>query len=149
MIRTRMVCACLLGLLASSAYAANCDAIQDLKLPDTTITLAERVTSGNLDAPGLATPLHELPVFCRVTGILQPTTDSEIHFEVWMPEKDWNQRILGVGNGGFAGSIGYQGLAGNLRRGFATSGSDAGHQTQGEDASWAFGRPGKIKDFGW
>jgi hypothetical protein len=149
MIRTRMVCACLLGLLASSAYAANCDAIQDLKLPDTTITLAERVSSGNLEAPGLATPLHELPVFCRVEGILQPTTDSEIHFEVWMPEKDWNRRILGVGNGGFAGSIGYQGLAGNLRRGFATSGSDAGHFGESEDASWAFGHPEKIADFGW
>jgi hypothetical protein len=149
MIRTRMVCACLLGLLGSSAYAANCDAILDLKLPDTTFTLAERVSSGNLDAPGLAAPLHELPVFCRVTGILQPTADSEIHFEVWMPEKDWNRRILGVGNGGFAGSIGYQGLAGNLRRGYATSGSDAGHFGEGEDASWAFGHPEKIADFGW
>jgi hypothetical protein len=149
MIRTRIVYACLLGLVSSVAYAANCDAIQDLKLPDTTITLAERVSSGDLDAPGLAAPLHELPVFCRVTGILSPTADSEIHFEVWMPEKDWNRRILGVGNGGFAGSIGYESLAGNLRRGFATSGSDAGHFGETEDASWAFGHPEKIADFGW
>src|SRR5580704_8800273 len=149
MIRTRIVYACLLGLVSSVAYAANCDAIQDLKLPDTTITLAERVSSGDLDAPGLAAPLHELPVFCRVTGILSPTADSEIHFEVWMPEKDWNRRILGVDNGGFAGSIGYESLAGNLRRGFATSGSDAGHHGEAEDASWAFGHPEKIADFGW
>src|SRR5580698_5312476 len=149
MIRTRIVYACLLGLVSSVAYAANCDAIQDLKLPDTTITLAERVSSGDLDAPGLAAPLRELPVFCRVTGILSPTADSKIHFEVWMPEKDWNQRLLGVGNGGFAGSIGYEQLAGNLRRGFATSGSDAGHFGESEDASWAFGHPEKIADFGW
>ena len=53
---------------------------------------------------------------CHVAGVLQPTADSEIHFEVWLPEKDWNSRFLGVGNGGFAGSIGYRELAGNVRR---------------------------------
>jgi Tannase and feruloyl esterase len=134
---------------ASVLHADSCSAIKDLKLPDTTIDTAERVTSGDLDVPGMDKPLHELPVFCRVTGVLRPTTDSEIRFEVWMPENDWNNRFLGVGNGGFAGSIGYQGLAGNLKRGFATAGSDAGHQAQGEDASWAFDHPEKIKDFGW
>ncbi len=130
-------------------YAANCDAIKQLQLPDTTITMAERVTSGDLSGPEIEKPLHELPVFCRVTGMLRPTADSDIRFEVWLPENDWNQRFLGVGNGGFAGSIGYQGLAGNLRRGFATAGSDAGHQAKAEDASWAFHHPEKIKDFGW
>ena len=30
-----------------------------------------------------------------------------------------------------------------------TAASDAGHQAEGEDASWAFGHPEKIKDFGW
>jgi Tannase and feruloyl esterase len=152
MTRTQKICACLLGLLCSSAgmlHAENCDALKNLALADTTITMAERVSSGDVEGPGIPRPLHELPVFCRVTGILRPTADSEIRFEVWMPEKDWNQRFLGVGNGGFAGSIGYQGLAGNLRRGFATAGSDAGHQADGEDASWAFQHPEKIKDFGW
>ncbi len=150
--RTQRICACLLGLLGSSTpllHAANCDAIKQLQLPDTTITMAERVTTGELSGPELDKPLHELPVFCRVTGVLRPTTDSDIRFEVWLPENDWNQRFLGVGNGGFAGSIGYQGLAGNLRRGFATAGSDAGHQAKAEDASWAFHHPEKIKDFGW
>jgi Tannase and feruloyl esterase len=150
--RTAMVRAGLLGLLGSSAsilYAANCEAIKQLKLPDTTITLAERVTSGNLDGPGINKPLHELPPFCRVTAILRPSVDSDIHLEIWLPEKEWNRRLLGVGNGGFAGSIGYAELAGNLRRGYATAGSDAGHQGEAEDASWAFGHPEKIRDFGW
>jgi Tannase and feruloyl esterase len=150
--RAQMLWACLLGLLGSSTpglYAADCDAIKQLKLQDTTITMAERVTSGELSGPGIDRPLHELPAFCRVTGVLRPTADSDIRFEVWLPEKDWNQRFLGVGNGGFAGSIGYQTLAGNLRRGFATAGSDTGHQAKAEDASWAFHHPEKIKDFGW
>jgi Tannase and feruloyl esterase len=146
---TRIVLAFLLASSAPVLHADSCTAIKDLKLPDTTITMAEAVASGDVDGPGLAKPLHELPPFCRVKGVLRPTADSEIHFEVWMPEKDWNSRFLGVGNGGFAGSIGYQGLAGNLRRGFATAGSDAGHQAEGEDASWAFGHPEKITDFGW
>jgi feruloyl esterase len=129
--------------------AENCDAIKALKLPDTTITRAERVTSGTVDGPGIDHPLKDLPAFCRVIGMLRPSADSMIRFEVWLPEKDWNQRFLGVGNGGFAGMIGYQNLAGNLKRGFATAGSDAGHQGKAEDASWAYQHPEKIKDFGW
>jgi hypothetical protein len=136
------------ALFAPLLHAENCDAMKDLKLADTTITSAERV-SGKLDAPGLDHPLQDLPPFCRVTGIIRPTADSVIRFEAWLPESDWNQRFLGVGNGGFAGTIGYQNLAGNLKRGFATAGSDAGHQGQAEDATWAYEHPEKIKDFGW
>ncbi len=139
----------LLAVFAPLLHADNCNALKDLKLPDTTITMAEAVTSGEVKGPGIEEPVHDLPAFCRVTGILHPTADSEIRFEVWLPEKGWNNRFLGVGNGGFAGTIGYKGLAGNLNRGFATAGSDAGHQGQAQDASWAYEHPEKIKDFGW
>jgi feruloyl esterase len=142
--------ACLLGVVCSFpafAHAANCDAIQDLKLPDTTITLAQKTT--DVEGPDIDAPAHGLPEFCRVAGVLRPSADSEIHFELWLPETGWNGRFLGVGNGGFAGSIGYRQLAGNLRRGYATAGSDAGHMADAEDATWAFGHPEKIKDFGW
>jgi Tannase and feruloyl esterase len=150
MMQNRIVPAFLLALLVSPAlHAESCAALKTLQLPDTTISTAEPVTSGNLEAPGVVKPLNGLPAFCRVTGVLHPTSDSVIRFEIWLPEKDWNHRFLGVGNGGFAGSIGYQSLAGNLIRGFATAGSDAGHQAEGEDASWAFGHPEKVKDFGW
>ena len=40
-------------------------------------------------------------------------------------------------------------LAGNLGRGFATAGSDAGHKGGAEDASWSLNHPEKTKDFGW
>ncbi len=67
-----------------------------------------------------------------------------------MPEQDWNMRYLGVGNGGFAGSIGYQQFAGYLKRGFAVAGSDAGHQADSTDASWAYKHPEKVKRLhGW
>ena len=149
MTRKLILCAAFLMLQApASLLAANCDALKSLTLPDTTITMAERVTSGDVTAPAEA-PMHGLPAFCRVAGVMRPTPDSEIAFEVWMPENDWNGRFLGVGNGGFAGTIGYRGLSGNLRRGFATAGSDTGHKADAEDASWAYGHPEKVKDFGW
>ncbi len=137
MTSTRLVSSLALALLASlstKVYGAECASLKELKLADTTITTAE-ITSGDLEVRG-EKPFHDLPAFCRVAGIMRPSADSEIHFEVWLPEKDWNHRLLGVGNGGFAGQIGYQSLAGNLSRGFATSGSDAGHFGESEDASW-------------
>jgi len=141
----------LLGLVMAGSmelYAADCAAMKELRLEGTTITMAEAVTSGRVDLPGMG-PVEGLPGFCRVTGLLRPTGDSKIHFEVWMPEKEWNGRLLGSGNGGFAGAIYYQQLEGYLKRGFAVAGSDAGHQAEGTDASWAYGHPEKVKDFGW
>ena len=152
MTRRLITSACLLvGLVSCSVTvrAAECDALKALKVPGMTITDTQRVDSGEIELPTTNLPLRQLPVFCRVTGVLRPTTDSEINFEVWMPESHWNGRFLGVGNGGFAGSIGYSALANNLRNGYATAGSDTGHMGQAEDASWAFGHPEKIKDFGW
>ena len=134
--------------VAPLARAADCASLQSLKLSDTTITLAQRVTTGSIVVPP-ETSVDGLPAFCRVAGVIRPTTDSAIRFEVWMPESAWNERFLGVGNGGFAGVIGYGGLAANLRRGFATAGTDTGHDGEGEDASWAYQHPEKIKDFGW
>jgi hypothetical protein len=129
-------------------HAADCAALEHLTLQDTTITRAESVTSGTLAIDGVA-PLTRLPAFCRVAGVLRPTSDSAIHFEVWLPNQDWNGRLLGAGNGGFAGSIGVRQMAGYLIRGFAVAGSDAGHRAEAGDASWAFGHPEKVKDFGW
>ena len=149
MVRVSRVLACLLAVHSSMLLAADCGGLKDLKLADTSITRAETVTSGELKIEGAEAPMRDLPAFCRVAGLLRPTTDSEIRFEVWLPEQGWNGRYLGVGNGGFAGAIGYQQFTGYLKRGFAVAGSDAGHQAESTDASWAYGHPEKVKDFGW
>lgn len=129
-------------------FAADCSSLKSLHLENTTITLAEPVTSGTLAISDSRT-LTGLPPFCRVTGILRPTTDSAIRFEVWLPDQNWNGRLLGAGNGGFAGSIGYDELTAYLKRNFAVAGSDAGHQANATDATWAYQHPEKVKDFGW
>ncbi len=80
---------------------------------------------------------------------LKPTSDSLINMELWLPTQDWNGKFMGVGNGGFAGSI--QGLTNEmpqaLRLGYATAGTDTGHQEPGGD--WAIGHPEKMIDFGY
>ena len=140
----------LLSLLVASSplWAADCASLKKLHLENTEIALAESVTTGALQISG-EEPMSGLPAMCRVAGVLRPTSDSEIQFEVWMPAKGWNGRLLGVGNGGFAGAIGYRQFTPYLKRGFAVAGSDAGHQAENTDATWAYGHPEKIKDFGW
>ncbi len=136
------------ALAFGSVSAATCEGLAGLKLPDTTITAAQSVAPGAFAPPtGSPAPYKELPAFCRVAGVIKPTNDSEIKFEVWMPSANWNGKFHGVGNGGFAGSISYTGLAGALARGYATASTDTGHS--GGDASWALGHSEKIADYGY
>jgi hypothetical protein len=134
--------------LGGLARAQDCGSLAKLALPETTIVSAESVTGGTVTPP-YGEPVTGLPATCRVQGILRPTPDSVIRFEVWMPQAGWNHRFLSTGNGGFAGSIYYSQMGGNVKRGYATAGTDTGHQADAEDASWAYQHPEKIRDFGW
>ena len=136
------------ALFTIPAHAATCESLAGLKLAYTTITVAQSVTVGSLTTP-YGDLVDHLPAFCRVAGVIMPSSDSHIRFEVWLPTSQWNDRFLGVGNGGFAGTIDYRGLAENLGRGYATAATDTGHEAGGGDASWAFGHPEKVIDFGY
>ena len=131
----------------ASAGPSTCPGLVGLRLPNLTVTVAEAVTSGSFTPPG-EKPLTGLPPFCRLSGVLRPSSDSSIAIEVWMPASGWNHRFQGGGNGGFAGSIAWEGLARNVGRGYATAATDTGHQGSGIDASWALGHPEKVVDFG-
>ena len=87
----------------------------------------------------------DVPSFCRVVG----RTTPEINFEVWLPQDNWNGKFQGIGNGGMAGAIYYDRMATALTRGYAAAATDTGHVTDGTfDASWGFGRPELVGDFG-
>src|SRR5215470_19106804 len=94
----------LVAMAFVSVSAATCEGLAELKLPNTTITAAQSVAMGEFAPPGSAAPYKELPAFCRVAGVIKPTNDSEIKFEVWLPSANWNGKFHGIGNGGFAGS---------------------------------------------
>jgi feruloyl esterase len=138
----------ILPVPALAGHAADCASLSGAKLPNTTVTTVQAVPAGRFTPPS-GRPIDKLPAFCRLAGVIRPTADSDIRFEVWLPASDWNGKFLSVGNGGFAGSINYFGLADDLRRGYATAATDTGHQGDAEDASWAYKHPEKIVDFGY
>jgi tannase/feruloyl esterase len=138
---------------APSSFAATCESLSSLALPNTTITLAQTVPAGSFVAParggGRGQPLSDLPEFCRVQATLKPTSDSDIKMEVWLPAaSSWNSKLRGTGNGGLGGGAGVNAnaLANGVRRGYATAGNNTGHDG---DSSYALEHPEKIKDFGY
>jgi feruloyl esterase len=133
--------------------ATSCENLASVKFTDATITSAvvvpEGPSSGDRQAGARAwwrqraarggaapqgqracAPRPNIPAHCRVQMVLKPTSDSLINMEMWLPTENWNGKFMGVGNGGFAGSI--QGLNNDMpqaiRLGYATAGTDTGHQ---------------------
>jgi feruloyl esterase len=138
-------------LVAEPAMARSCADLAGAAIPAAEITAATLQPQGPFKVPAEFGPTTtvDLPAFCRIQGVLRPTADSRIAFEVWLPSEGWNGRFHGIGNGGFAGSISYSGLASALRSGSAAASTDTGHSVGGTDASWAQGHPEKVVDFGW
>jgi feruloyl esterase len=149
--RLRLFALCILLAICfrSRAHAAvmDCDALAALPLSQAEIH-SELITAKAFTPPSGKT-ISNLPSVCRVHMLLTPTSDSHIQVEVWLPVQDWNGKLQGIGNGGFAGSISYEGLANALRQNYAAVATDTGHQAGGEDAAWALNHPEKIVDFGY
>jgi feruloyl esterase len=150
---------CAVVLTAPVIAATTCESLSSLKVANTTITAAQTVPAGGFvpaggpadGGPGF--DYKKLPAFCRVQGVIAPSADSHIEFEVWMPDPKgtpgWNGRYEGLGNGGFAGTIGYSGMADAVANGYAASGTDTGHKGNALNATWALNHPEKITDFGY
>ena len=128
--------------------AISCKSVADLKLLYTTITSTQSVPAGSFTPPG-SDPIPNLPAFCRVEGVIKPTADSDIRFEVWMPSSGWNRKFRGIGSGGFGGFINYDDMAPAVRNGYAAASTNAGHVGDDRDSLWALGHPEKIVDLGY
>jgi feruloyl esterase len=142
--------------IAQSADSTKCTNLQQLPLDQAHVLAAEVVAPGAFVAPRRPTGPSEqialykqLPTFCRVKIQAAPSADSNIQIEVWLPAANWNHRFQGIGNGGFAGEIDFEGLARVLDSNSATAGTDTGHFADGIDARWALHHPEKITDYGW
>jgi hypothetical protein len=156
---SRFAAAAIVAALAGSpAFAADCSKLAALALPQTKITRAELVAAGAFEpppspfgrAPGVpAASFKAMPAFCRVSATLTPTADSDIKIEVWLPARNWNGKLDGIGNGVWAGSISYSQMAPPLEQGFAVAATDTGHTGTGMDAGFAVGHPEKLVDFGY
>ena len=136
---------------ASAAWASECDDLAAKTFGAATIVGATNVSPpSSLVGKDPPQPTAIKAPFCRVQGVIKPTADSDIAFEVWLPpESAWNGKYAAIGNGGFAGSLILPSLAWRLEEGYAVSGTDTGHPGGSLDAAWALGHPEKIADFGW
>ncbi len=135
---------------ANQVAQSECAKLEHLAKARMGITSAAYVSTDSLKLPsaeGLPATIN-LPAFCRVQGVLKPTTDSFIKYELWLPTSGWNGRFEQVGNGGFAGRIRYKFMIPELRNGFAVASTDDGH-TNGPDQSWAIEHPEKVIDYGY
>ena len=140
------------------ATQASCDKLATMKLAGGTITSAKFVAAGAMPAPpargggpaagGRGNPFADLPAVCQVAATMRPSADSNIKIEVWMPSSGWNGKLRGTGNGGLGGGTGANAnaLAAAVRRGYATVGSNTGHEG---NSSYALEHPEQIKDFGY
>ncbi|HLX42041.1 MAG TPA: tannase/feruloyl esterase family alpha/beta hydrolase [Bryobacteraceae bacterium] len=133
--------------LTVSAAPRTCASLTQLFITNTTITSAEEVSAGPYKPSGSRSSF-KLPDFCRVVAVSRPVTDSEIHFEIWLPAPAaWNGKFEGTGNGGFSSDKSYSIMAAALNRGYATAGSDTGHE--GGDLQFGVGHPEKINDWAY
>ena len=169
-----VIAVCALGFAASPAAAeatprtpprtaVDCERLRAVPLEHATIAVAE-VVNGNFAVPGSRDTVRNVPPLCRVVGEIHPTSDSHIGFEVWLPLDNWNGKLAGVGNGGWAGTVAYDApplsasLPEQARRGYAVASTNTGHgdnlgslQTRmfaGGDAQFGYGHPERVVDFG-
>jgi Tannase and feruloyl esterase len=140
----------LIVLVAARPAAADerCASLTALRIPDVSIVSATSLSAGPFTPPGSSGAPLSIPALCRIVAVATPTSDSQINFEVWIPEGTaWNGKFQGVGTGGFAGSISYGALAEGARRGYATASTDTGHI--GDNLTFGQGHPQKIVDWGY
>ena len=136
---------------ASGAAPLACANLKSVRLPKVVVAVAEPVAAGQYRAPappafGPPPDYSRLPAFCRVTGTILATAQSDIRFELWLPEA-WNGKFMQTGNGGAAGSIVHDSLVDPLQRGYAVANTDTGHQGGGGDFAWAANQPQKLVDY--
>ncbi len=133
------------------AHAETCESLSGRSLGSATITAATAVTPPFVIKDEILDQQVTVSVpFCRAQGTIKPSPDSDIRFEVWLPQDSArNGKYEGVGNGGFAGSISYHAMAWAVDAGYAASGTDTGHVAPFNDASWARDHPEQIVDWAW
>jgi feruloyl esterase len=132
----------------NSAFAASCESLSSLKLPDTTIAMALPVAANTFAPRAGAKPV---PVaFCRVAGSIKPTSDSDIKFEVWLPQAGWTGRYESVGDGGFAEAISLNEMVTPLRLAQPARARTMEHESaKNTQTEWAVGHPEKLIDFAY
>ena len=113
----------------------DCASLLALQQQSVRITEAVAVAA---TATGAVTVAH-----CRVSGVI----DKETRFTALLPDH-WNERLFAGGGGGFVGTVDNQAAA-SVNQGYATIGTDTGHEGTPIDAAWALGNRERQVNFGY
>jgi feruloyl esterase len=143
-IRCSSLIAAIAGLAGGAAAQDACGPLARLELEHTTI-----VSAANVPTDSAA----QAPAHCEVHATITPVAGSKIGAVYRLPT-GWNGKVLGLGGGGFAGSVRAESAAEGLGRGYAVIQNDLGHASASAlDPSFAVDDTGKrnaegIVDFG-
>lgn len=146
--RTLFLIVLVIAFVPGALWAQSCEKLAKISSPSVTINVAETISGGKFTPAGSTDALSGLPAFCRVIANLKPTSDSDIHSEIWLPISGWNGKFMAVGSGGWGGYFSYEEMAEALQRGYATSATDDGHSDRGS-AKFIMGHPEKFVDYAY
>ncbi len=145
----------LLARPGSAQAAEVCAALAGTSIPASAIGLAT-TGAGVTSATDTSTPANGN--FCKVLGAIHPVDHAapDILFQLNLPVR-WNGKALQMGGGGYNGRLvtGEDGRFPDpkkplpLAQGYATFGSDSGHETKpGEDAAAFAANAEALRNFG-
>jgi feruloyl esterase len=123
------------SVAAQDSGHAECSHLVMLKFPDVKVSGAVSVPAATTGAIRAA--------HCRVRGVI----GTEINFELLLPDR-WNHKFFMGGGGGYVGTVQNQAQA-TVNLGYATVGTDTGHQGGMTDASWALDNIERRTNFGF
>lgn len=128
-----------------------CEELALFEAPGLVVETAKKLLEpGPQPNPYGGEPMPPLSPHCLVAGVI----DDEINFELRLPfPENWNGRFAMGGGGGFVGTVDNYllhpapGSTPVLDAGYATVGTDTGHQGAGIDASWALDNDTRERNF--
>lgn len=114
---------------AQASHWASCKSLENLILPEGSVSLVQHVPAGVFSAPDGRK--HDVPEFCRIAGVVTPASGADINFEVWLPAAEkWNGRYYQHGEGSSGGKIDYSALAGFVTEGATGAATDDGFKRE-------------------
>ncbi|KAF7539243.1 hypothetical protein G7Z17_g12470 [Cylindrodendrum hubeiense] len=160
LIRVCLILVALSSLVAVASYSSSrnfrkhCLSFEPGKLIwNSTLTRHEHLPRGTTldledNTSSCNRPSQEVTVdVCRIALQIPTSSRSSISFELWLPRIWEGARYLATGNGGIDGCIKYEDLAYGTANGFATMGTNNGHN--GTTGITMLNNPDIIEDFSY
>jgi feruloyl esterase len=147
MMRAIVVNLTIAGACAGTAFAQDTriakSAASDCAALGTAAIAEVRITAATVVAVPEQSREPRRVAHCRVSGVI----GKETQFVLLLPD-DWNRRFFMGGAGGFAGTVGNMAQS-SLNSGYATAGTDGGHEANGLTAGWALNNQDRLIDYGY